>query len=94
MAETRYVFRVHAAQRMFERGISVADVRSVLQEGETIASYPDDKPHPSRLVLGRAGQRAIHVVAADNAADNEIIVVTVYQPDPALWADSFRQRRE
>lgn len=90
----RYVFRVHAVQRMFERGISVAEVRNVLEEGETIATYPDDKPYPSRLILGRSRQRPIHVVVADNAPDEEIVVVTVYQPDATLWTDSFRRRRE
>jgi hypothetical protein len=79
---------------MFERDVGVSDVRKVLEEGEIIASYPDDKPYPSRLVLGWKGQRPIHIVVADNVAGGEIVVVTVYQPDPALWTDSFRRRRE
>jgi len=31
----RLVFRLHAIQRMFERQISVEDVRQVLSSGET-----------------------------------------------------------
>lgn len=46
------IFRGHAIQRMFERAVTVDDVVLVLREGETIESYPDDKPYPSRLVLG------------------------------------------
>ena len=34
------VFSGHAVRRMFERGISVEDVESVLQNGEIIVSYP------------------------------------------------------
>lgn len=52
MAISRFVFRVHAIQRMFQRQVSKQDVRVVLETGETIESYPDDAPFPSRLVLG------------------------------------------
>jgi hypothetical protein len=45
------------------------------------------------LLLGRVGGRPLHVVAAYNAEDDETIVVTVYEPDPALWEDGFKRRR-
>ena len=44
--------RQHAAQRMLERGISVADVLTTPNSGATIEDYPDDMPLPSRLTLG------------------------------------------
>lgn len=47
---------------MFERGLSVSDVRQALESGVIIEDYPEDLPYPSRLVLGRVGSRAIHVV--------------------------------
>jgi len=47
----RLVFRVHAIQRMFERGFTEEDVRSVVETGENIEYYPDDSPFPSRLML-------------------------------------------
>ena len=86
-------YRVHAVRRMFERGIGDENVRKVLVEGEEIANYPDDKPYPSRLLLGWVGRRPLHVVTAYNADDDETIVVTVYEPDPALWEDGFKRRR-
>jgi hypothetical protein len=89
----RLTFRIHAIQRMFEREINPEDVRSVVESGETIQEYPDDTPYPSRLVLGWKLQRPIHVVVADNEADNEKIIVTVYQPDPAQWTDDFKRRK-
>ncbi len=46
----RLVFRVHAVERMFGRGISEEDVRHALANGEEIESYPEDAPYPSRLV--------------------------------------------
>jgi hypothetical protein len=89
----KITYRVHAVRRMFERNIGEEDVRKVLLQGEEIAGYPDDQPYPSRLLLGRVGGRPLHVVAAYNAGDDETIVVTVYEPDPALWEDGFRRRK-
>ena len=88
----KYKFRVHAVKRMFERAVSVDEVQAVLESGEMIADYPDDTPYASRLVLGWAGRRPLHVVAAYNAADDETIVVTVYEPDPAAWDPDFRRK--
>lgn len=89
----RLVFRTHALARMFERRIGVDDVRNVLETGEVIREYPDDTPYPSRLVLGRIGPRALHVVAADNPGEDETIVITVYEPDLTLWEDGFKRKR-
>lgn len=87
------VFRVHAIQRMFEREISEADVRQVVKTGTIIESYPDDEPYPSRLVLGWIGARPIHVVVADNRDQDEIIVITVYEPHLDRWEPGFSERR-
>jgi hypothetical protein len=88
----KLVFRAHALRRMFERQISLDDVRAVVGSGETIEDYPDDKPYPSRLVLGWRSRRPVHVVVAHNLSDNELIVVTVYEPDAELWDHGFRRR--
>ena len=89
---TSIIFRTHAVQRMFQRNINESDVRSILIRGETIEHYDDDKPYPSRLILGWINERPIHVVAADNAADNEIVVITVYEPDKQKWSVDFKRR--
>ncbi|MGD0113688.1 MAG: DUF4258 domain-containing protein [Armatimonadota bacterium] len=49
--------------------------------------------YPSRLMLGWAAGRPIHVVAADNRKVDEIIVITVYEPDPALWEPGFKRKK-
>jgi uncharacterized protein DUF4258 len=77
---------------MAERGIREEDVARVIVEGKEIESYPDDQPYPSRLLLGRVGNRPIHVVTA--TAEHEIIVITVYEPDPAFWEPGFGRRRK
>ena len=93
MSQSRLVFRVHAIQRMFKRRISEEEVKDVVAMGETIETYPDDRPLPSRLILGWSGPRPIHVVAADNVEAQEMIVITVYQPDVEEWEQGFKRRR-
>ena len=91
---TKLVFRVHALRRMFERQFSVEDVEAVIGSGETIEDYINDVPYPSRLILGWIGARPVHVVVAHNLRENELIVITVYEPDPELWEADFRRRRK
>jgi len=94
MALRQYApFRVHAVQRMFQRHVTVEDVRNALDGGEELEAYPKDQPYPSRLVLGWRGSRPLHVLVAQNVADDETIIITVYEPDPFLWDASFRRRR-
>jgi hypothetical protein len=90
----KLVFRVHAVQRMFQRQVSVEDVRHVLANGEELEAYVEDQPYPSRLVLGWCGTRPLHVVVAENIEGGETIVITVYEPDAFRWDASFRRRRQ
>ena len=88
----KIIFRTHAIQRMFQRRVDEKDVRSVLETGEIIEVYPEDTPYPSRLILGWLESRPLHVVAADNIADNETIVITVYEPQQDKWSPNFKRR--
>jgi hypothetical protein len=78
---------------MFERMIEVEDVRQILETGEVIEDYPEDTPYASRLIRGEQNGRVLHVVAADNPDEDMTIVITTYEPDPALWSPDFRRRR-
>lgn len=77
---------------MFQRHVTLEDVREVLLNGETIENYPSDTSYPSRFVLGWSGARPLHVVAADNALDDETIVITVYELGPARWSADWKTR--
>jgi len=89
----RLVYRVHAIQRMAERGVDENDVRRVLESGEVVQSYPDDRPFPSRLMLGFVEHRPLHVVAADDTENRTTYVITVYEPGLDEWDASFRRRK-
>lgn len=88
----RITFRFHAVRQMFKRSISEEDVLNVLELGQIIENYPEDEPYPSRLMLGWSRNRPLHVVAAVNGEDNELIVVTTYEPDLEKWDREFKRR--
>ena len=50
MGEWSVVFRVHAIQRMYQRGIDASAVRQVIYRSEAIEDYPEDLPYPSKLM--------------------------------------------
>ncbi|MGH2459810.1 MAG: DUF4258 domain-containing protein [Chloroflexota bacterium] len=93
MDRDRRVFRVHAVRRMWQRGVTRADVRHVLEPGQIIESCPNDVPYPSRLVLGWHDLRPIHAVAADDSTSQVTIVITVDEPDPGEWESGYSRRK-
>ena len=93
MTSRPIIYRIHAIQRMFERRVPEENVRQVLQSGEMIEDYSDDMPYPSGLMSGRRGNRPLHVVMAENTKEDELVVITVYEPDPSQWKSGFRNRK-
>jgi hypothetical protein len=78
---------------MFERAIGADEVLAVIAAGETISEYADDKPYPSRLLLGVVDGRPIHVVVAKDESAGLCVVVTLYQPTEDQWGLDFKTRR-
>ena len=69
--------------------ITPAEVRTVIEQGRTIERYPHDTPYPSRLLLGVRRRTGAARGGRRQRGDDETIVVTVYEPDPALWHRGF-----
>lgn len=94
MQYKKLVFTGHAVRQMFKRQIHHQDVVEVLKKGETVKTYPDDRPYPSQLLLGKAGKQNLHVVVAWDAEAETVYVITAYKPDPILWLEDFKTRRD
>jgi len=86
------IFSSHALKRMFQRGISAQAVRAVLDNPQVVAEHADDKPYPSTLLYAMVDQQALHVLVATADAGVKVII-TVYRPDPLLWAPDFLRKR-
>jgi hypothetical protein len=91
--QSKIFFRVHAVERIFERGISEKTVLRVLELGETIEDYSSEMQEPSRLILGFQGKRPLHIVISENQEIDEITVITVYTPHSDQWSRDFKRRR-
>lgn len=88
-----YIVTQHSRRRIGERGILLRDVMRVIDGGEIIEEYPDDFPFPSCLVLGPSTDgRQLHAVVSMSKGD--IYLITAYEPDPDLWEDDLRTRKE
>lgn len=83
----------HALQRMMERKISRADVKTAILVGEIIEYFKDDKPYPSALFANINGKNAIHVVAAFNVEAEICYIITAYVPDENYFKEDLVTRR-
>lgn len=87
-----FEYSQHVVDQSILRRISVSELREVVEGGEVIEDYPDDKYGPSCLILGFTGTgRPIHTQCS-YPSRSLIKVITVYEPDPTQWVD-FRVRR-
>jgi hypothetical protein len=88
------IFRIHARQSMFTRSISDECVEHILQNGEVIENYPSAFPFPAKLLLGPCNERSIHVVVAENRSEQQVIVITAYEPTLDKWEPNMKIRRK
>ena len=82
----------HALKQMFNRKISKDEVRNVIDNGEVIKEYPDDKPYPSKLMLGFRNNRPLHVVLSYDLENKTRYIITAYVPDPGIWDEDFKKK--
>ena len=87
-----FTISLHALKAMLRRSISVDEVVEVANNGEIIAEYLNDKPHPSFLILQYINGRPIHIVIAKESETANCIVVTCYHPNPGLWDVTFTKK--
>ena len=86
----QYRFSDHAVKRMIKRSISRQEIETVIDEGEIIEEYPDDKYSPSCLLYGKTkAGRTLHIQVSFPPV---VVVITAYEPDPEEWI-SGRKRR-
>ena len=94
MAVKKIIFSNHAVSQMFQRNISVEEVKFIIQNGITVNEYPDDKPYPSKLKFAACNSRRLHVVCSENNMENEVIVITAYEASSDIWENDFVTRKK
>jgi hypothetical protein len=90
----RYRLTKHATIVRLERGITIAELQQALLHGEIIERYPDDQPYPSCLVLGwLTSGDPLHVVCSRGSIEPALRIVTLYEPEDALWESDYKTRK-
>ncbi len=84
------IYSGHVILQMFKREITFDMIEFVINNGETINSYPDDNPYPSRLIFAFYENRPIHIVLAKD--NGNCIVITAYEPDKLKWSKDFKTK--
>lgn len=91
----KLLFLPHAVSQMNrpDRMISTEEVRSVVQRGEIIEDYPEDRRGHSCLMLGFGFEgRPIHVVCCPKS--DYLAIITAYLPSREEWKNNFRERKK
>ena len=79
---------------MVSRNVMDDVVKIVIQEGEVITHYPDDKPNPSVLLFKMVEGRPVHVVVGKDPETNACVVITVYIADEDKWEIDFKTKKK
>ena len=87
-----YVISFTHTERLRERRIGAEDVEDAICNGVIIEDYPEDPRGSSCLILGWSGGRTLHVVCG-RLEEEQILIITAYEPDPAEWESDWRTRR-
>jgi hypothetical protein len=78
---------------MISRNITDEDVKKVVDTGEIIREYPQDKPYPSKLLFKMILDRPIHVVVGRIEGTLACIIITVYVAGDDIWQSDFKTKK-
>ena len=89
----QFEFSKHATNQSLLRRIQVQEVREIIQQGQIIEDYPNDKYGPSCLIRGLTlNDRPLHIQCSYPSRPL-VKIITLYEPDPLRWNETFTQRR-
>jgi hypothetical protein len=89
----RYVYRRHVFDKLRSIDLSLAEFQELLGEGEVIAEASEGPDEHKQLVLLVEWVRPLHVSIVVDVGRQEERLVTVYEPDDAIWTPDRRRRR-
>ena len=85
-------FTQYFHNRIKERLIKHADIKSAVMNGEIIEQNLNDLQNPSILILGYTrNNKPLHI--AVGVDDDKIWLITVYYPAPGIWEEDYKRRK-
>ena len=77
----------HAVVQMVKRNIAGAEAQEAIASAQLIEDYPEAPYGPCCLIFGKTAQsRPLHLVVT-YPYRALLRIITIYEPDPAVWAD-------
>lgn len=88
-----YQAKLHAVQKMNERGIMPDDIKTALIDSKLVENYPDDKRGHSCLVWGKTKSgRVLHIVCG--ISETLLWIITIYEPGKEAWETPERRKKK
>jgi hypothetical protein len=88
-----YKYRRHVFDKLRVLDLLLAEFQQLVGRGEVIAEAEDGLVELREIVLLVEWLKPLHVVIVVDSARQEERLVTVYEPDPAVWTADYRRRR-
>jgi hypothetical protein len=83
----------HVFDKLRSIDCTLAEFGELLDAAEVIEEVLIEEEQLKELLLLIEWTRSLHVVVVVDAPREEERLVTVYEPDPSLWAAGYRRRR-
>jgi len=89
----KYYISFNHTEKLRLRKIEAADIEEAILGGEVIEPYSRDPRGASYLILGMtSSDRPLHVLCG-NLEEDEMLIITAYEPDPTEWESDWRTRK-
>jgi hypothetical protein len=90
----KYVVSFTHTEKVRLRKIKAEEIEEAIHGGTIIESYPNDPRGASCLIFGiTGGNRPLHVICG-KLEEDEILIITAYEPDLKEWEADWKTRRK
>jgi len=94
LTERKIVWTYHINMRLTERSIDREEILNSIDTLEIIEEYLENRYLPSYLLYALSGKKFLHIVVAADVTEENIRIITAYEPDPSEWNGSLKRRRK
>ncbi|PZS05453.1 MAG: hypothetical protein DLM69_00915 [Candidatus Chloroheliales bacterium] len=92
-AADNYEYSGHADRNLDKRGITDAEILEAATNAQIVEDYPNDPRGASCLIAGYSNKsRPLHILCT--VTRPKMLVITLYEPDPAEFITPTQRRQQ